>query len=82
MYSFAPAVTDRAESWRRGATPCPRSGAVAGRSYSMPEVGAVAEKSNPMSKEWQVQVHGCRRVERSYSSFKVRRGGHEEIPLV
>ena len=44
----------------------------------MPEVGAAAEKSNPMSKEW--QVHGCRRVERSYSSFKVRSGGHEEIP--
>ena len=80
MYSFAPAVTDRAESWPRGATPCPRSGAVARRSYSTPEVRAVAEKSNPMSKEW--QVHRCRRVERSYSSFKVRRGGHEEIPLV
>ena len=25
---------------------------------------------------------GCRRAERSYSTFKVRRGGHEEIPLV
>ena len=24
----------------------------------------------------------CRRAERSYSMFKVRRGGHEEIPLV
>ena len=33
-----------------------------------------------MSKEWQL----CRRrrAERSYSTFKVRRGGCEEIPLV
>ena len=33
-----------------------------------------------MSKEW--WLHGCRRAKRSYSTFKVRRGGHEEIPLV
>ena len=33
-----------------------------------------------MSKEW--QLHGRRRAERSYSTFKVRRGGSEEIPLV
>ena len=33
-----------------------------------------------MSKEqW---LHGCRRAERSYSKFKVGRGGSEEIPLV
>ena len=33
-----------------------------------------------MSKEqW---LRGCRRAERSYSTFKVGRGGHEEIPLV
>ena len=25
---------------------------------------------------------GCRRAERNYSTFKVRRGGREEIPLV
>ena len=50
-----------------GATPHPRPGVAAGR-------------SNPMSKErW---LHGCRRAERSYSTFKVRRGGTEEIPLV
>ena len=42
--------------------------------------GAVAERSNPMSKErW---LCGCRRAKRSYSTFKVRRGGGEEIPLV
>ena len=37
-------------------------------------------RSNPTSKErW---LHGRRRAERSYSMFKVRKGGHEEIPLV
>ena len=36
--------------------------------------------SNPKSKErWPC---GRRRVERSYSTFKVKRGGYEEIPLV
>ena len=33
-----------------------------------------------MSKERQLHRH--RRAERSYSMFKVSRGGHEEIPLV
>ena len=32
-----------------------------------------AERSNPTSKEW--QLHWGRRAERSYSTFKVRRGG-------
>ena len=36
------------------------------------KVGAVAERSNSMSKEQ--RLHGCRRVERSYSTFKVRMG--------
>ena len=39
-----------------------------------------AERSNPTSKEW--WLHGCRRAERSYSTFKVKRGGCEERPLV
>ena len=51
----------------RGATPCPRS-------------GAAAERSNPTSKEQLLQ--GCKRAERSYSTFNVRRGGSEKIPLV
>ena len=51
----------------RGATPCPRS-------------GATARRSNSTSKErW---LRGCRRAERSYSTFKVKRGGGEEIPLI
>ena len=57
-----------------------RSGAAAKRSYPMPEVGAAAERSNPTSKEqW---LHWRRRAERSYSTFKVRRGGREEILLI
>ena len=56
-----------AQEWRRGATPCLRSGAAAKRSY-------------PTSKErW---LLGHRRPERSYSTFKVRTGGPEELPLV
>ena len=39
-----------------------------------------AERGYPTSKEW--QLHGHRRAERSYSTFKVRRGGREEIPLI
>ena len=35
---------------------------------------------NRTSKEW--WLHGHRRAERSYSTFKVRRGGGEEIPFV
>ena len=63
-----PSPKVRSSGWQlRGATPRPRS-------------GAVAERSNHRSKErW---LHGHRRAERSYSRFKVRRGGHERIPLV
>ena len=46
----------------------------------MPKVRAVAKRSNPTSKE--LWLCSSRRAERSYSTFKVRRGGHEEIPLV
>ena len=53
--------------WLGGATPHPRS-------------GAAAESSNPTSKEQQLRGH--RRAERSYSTFKVRRGGGEEIHLI
>ena len=42
--------------------------------------GAAAERSNPRLKEqW---LPGRRRAERSYSMFKVRRGGREEIPFI
>ena len=40
----------------------------------------MAQRSNPTSKEWWLGGH--RWAERNYSTFKVRRGGYEEIPLV
>ena len=40
----------------------------------------MAGRSKPTSKER--RLHGCRRAERSYSTFKVRRGGPEKIPLI
>ena len=49
------------------------------RSLALPFSG-LDERSNPTSKEWRLSGH--RRAERSYSMFKVRRGGCEEIPLV
>ena len=39
-----------------------------------------AERSYPTSKEW--WLRGRRRAERSYSTFKVGRGGGEETPLI
>ena len=45
-----------------------------------PRSGVEAERCNPTSKEWRLCM--CRRAERSYSMFKVRRDGHEEIPLI
>ena len=38
------------------------------------------KRSNPTSKEQRLQRG--RRAERSYSTFKVRRGSGEEIPLI
>ena len=52
-------MTDSAEVQPRGATPRPRSGAAAEKSYPTPK------------EQW---LCGCRRAERSYSMFKVRRG--------
>ena len=45
-----------------------------------PRPGAVAGRSHTTSKErW---LRGHRRAERSYSTFKVRRGGGKEIPFL
>ena len=44
------------------------------------EVRGRGREEHPTSKEW--WLHGCRRAKRSYSTFKVRRGGSEEIPLI
>ena len=79
--------------WPRGATLRLRSGEAAERSCTAqgqgqqlggatphPRPGAAARRSNSTSKEWWLCRH--RRAERSYSTFKVRRGGGEEVPLV
>ena len=58
---------DLTVAWPKGATPHPRS-------------GAAAERSNPTSKEWWLCM--CRRAEKSYSTFKVKKGSSEEIPLI
>ena len=51
-----------------------------GGAYPRPKPWAMARRSNPISKDrW---LHGRRRASRSYSTFKVRRGGGEESPLV
>ena len=49
-------------------------------SYPKPEARGSSREEQPMSKE--LWLHGCRRAKRSYSMYKVRRGDHEEIPLV
>ena len=62
--------------------PTPEVRAVVERSNPTPDVRRVAKRSNPTSKRRWLRWRWRRRVERSYSTFKVRRGGHEEIPLV
>ena len=42
--------------------------------------GAATKRSNPTSKE--PHLRWRRKAERSYSTFKVRRGGREKIALV
>ena len=55
------------------------SARTAERSYPHPRPGASAGRSDHMSKEqW---LCGHRRAYRSYSTFKVGRGGGEEISL-
>ena len=46
----------------------------------MPEVRGGSQKEQPhVQEQW---LHWCRRAERSYSTFKVRRDSGEEILLV
>ena len=63
--------------WPRRATPHPRSGE-AGRPTARPRSGEVAERGNPTTKEqW---LPRPRRAQRSYSTFKVRRGSVKTYP--
>ena len=65
----------------RGASPRARSGAAAERSYLTPEVrGPAGEELLHLQGVVAAQAQEGR--ERSYSTFKVRRGSHEKIPLV
>ena len=48
----APAATDLAEVWPRGATPCLRSGEVAERKYPMSEVRGGGQEELPTSNIW------------------------------
>ena len=57
----------------------PKVRAAAERNYHKPEVRGGGLEEQPMSKE--LWLRGCRRAKRSYSTSKVRRGNHEEIPL-
>ena len=80
------------EGWQpRGATPCPRSGEVAERSYPCPRPGVVAQRSYPMPEargsgpEELPDVQGAVAAwvqEGLEELLKVRRGGCEETPLV
>ena len=67
-----PAVKRYPTSKAKLMSPHLRSGAAAERSNPT-RSGVVAERSNPTSMEQ--LLRGCRRAERSYSMFKVRRGG-------
>ena len=53
---------------------------VAKKRYHTSEVRVGTGRSNATSKER--RQRRCRRAERRYSKFKVRRGGREQIPLL
>ena len=55
-------------------------GKAAKRSYPPSEIRGGGREELPTSKEQ--CLHGHRRAYKSYSTFKVRRGDNEEIPLV
>ena len=58
---------------------CNGSG-TAERGYPTSEAMGGGQEEQPKSKEQ--RLLRCRKAERSYSTFKVRRGGGEEIPLL
>ena len=71
------AMTDRSEAWPWGATPRLRSG-VATESARLRQRRSGGEELPHLQG---AVAPWARRAERSYSTFKVRRGGHENIPL-
>ena len=78
IFRSTPAAVDRAEAWLWGATLRPRLGA---------ETKRAKLRRHKSSWEELPHIQGAvagprRRAERRYSTFKVRRGSHEEILLV
>ena len=71
MHRSGPAATDLAEVWQRGAAPRRKSGAAAERSYPTPGVRGGGREEQP---HVQGVASGHRGVEKSYSTFKVRKG--------
>ena len=85
--NFAPptVLLDHAEAWPWGATPRPRSGcdssgAAAKKSYHRPKGRGSGLEEQPHLQG--AAAAGRRRPEKSYSTFKVRRGRREKIPLL
>ena len=72
--------TATAQEWLRGATPRPRSGEAAERSYPMPEARGDGREDQPHVQE-AVAAWAQESLEELFH-IKVRRGGSEEIPLV
>ena len=66
--------------WPRGAAPCPRSGAVAERSYPTPKARGGGLKELPHV-QGVVAAQAQEGLE-ELLQFKVRRGGGEEISLL
>ena len=75
-----PTLRPRSGAAAGWATPRPRSGCWLRRATTRRRSGEPAKRSNPMSKEQRLRRN--RRAKRSYSTFKVRRGGCEETLLV
>ena len=78
---------DLAEAWPRGATPHPRSGVAAKRSYPTSKVRGGGQECQASTAQERLRgATPCRRsgavAERSYPMLEARGGGREAIPLV
>ena len=77
------------QEWQKGATPQPRSGAAAERSYPTAKVRGGGREELPHSQGQGRRPRGATprprsgvAAERSYPTAKVRGGGREELPHV
>ena len=67
-----PAVTDLAEAWLRGATPHPRSGVVAERSYPTSEVRGSSQEELPYVRGKEQRLRFAGAAVKRCPTFKVR----------